>query len=133
MAEIKLRYGEKITHNSGNTIYSFGDDPGEKCVYYVIAGLVKIELKLPDNSNFQLYLHPNSLFGIIEPITKSKRLTAAYTMEQSILYCWDMANFQMASSVCMELAFVSFTGLTRMLRIMNAEFGEKSIISKRTE
>ena len=46
-------------------------------------------------------------------------------MERTILYRWDLEGFFTAAGVSWELALLATTGLTRELRILNAEFGEK--------
>jgi hypothetical protein len=46
-------------------------------------------------------------------------------MENSILYRWDREGFDVASSVSWELALETITGMTRTLRILNAEFGDR--------
>ena len=65
------------------------------------------------------------MFGVVESLLDSPRLTTAYCMENSILYRWDKEGFDVASSVSWELALETITGLTRTLRIMNAEFGDR--------
>ncbi|MBA7679801.1 hypothetical protein ES703_88105 [subsurface metagenome] len=125
MAEKDLQYGEKLNFEPGVRLYKPGDPIGQKPVFYIIAGLVKIEFKVADGSKFPLYLLPDSIFGLVEPLLNCPRLTAAYNMERSLLYCWDMEGFDIASGVSWELALSSITGLTQMLRILNAEFGER--------
>ncbi len=120
-----LQYGEKINIQPGEIIYRPGDPPDEKPIYYLIAGLVKIEFNLAGGSAFPLYILPDSLFGLIEPILDCRRLTHAFCMEKSILYRWDLESFDLAAGVAWELALNTITGLTRMLRIFNAEFGER--------
>ena len=46
-------------------------------------------------------------------------------MERTIIYQWDLEGFFTAAGVSWELALVATTGLTRELRILNAEFGER--------
>jgi len=123
--EAYLQYGKEITYEPGTIIYKTGTPPQKYSIFYIIAGLVKIEITLNDGSRFPLYLQPDSLFGIVEPISESSRLTNAYAMEKSLFYTWDVENFYLASSVSWELTYISITGLTRFLRILNAEFGEK--------
>ncbi|RKX79242.1 MAG: hypothetical protein DRP57_13810 [Spirochaetes bacterium] len=123
--EAYLQYGNEITYEPGATIYKTGTPPKNNSIFYIIAGLVKIEIALNDGLKFPLYLQPDSVFGIVEPLTESPRLTNAYAMEKSLFYTWDVDNFYLASSVSWELTYISITGLTRLLRILNAEFGEK--------
>ena len=125
MEEKDLQYGERINYEPGICLYKLGDALEEKPIYYIIAGLVKIEISLAGGSTFPLYLLPDSVFGLIEPLLGCPRLTTAYCMEKSLLYRWDMENFYMASSVSWELALNTITDLTQRLRILNAEFGEK--------
>ena len=46
-------------------------------------------------------------------------------MERTICYTWDLEGFFTAAGVKWELALAATTGLTRELRILNAEFGER--------
>jgi hypothetical protein len=46
-------------------------------------------------------------------------------MERTICYTWDLESFFTAAGVSWELALASTTGMTRELRILNAEFGER--------
>ena len=119
-----LQYGEEISCPVRSIIYGTGDTVGEKPVFYVIAGLIKIEYLLRD-STFTLWTHPDGIFGLVEPLAESPRLCVAHAMERTILYQWDMEGFFTAAGVSWELALVATTGLTRELRILNAEFGER--------
>jgi CRP-like cAMP-binding protein len=125
MEEKDLQYGEKVILDAGTCIYKTGSALEQKPVYYIIAGLVKIEFNLEEGRKFPLYLQPDAVFGLVEPLLASERVTAAYCMEKSILYHWDLESFDMASGVHWELALNTITGLTQILRILNAEFGER--------
>jgi hypothetical protein len=119
-----LQYGEQITRASRSLMYRDGDSVDEKPIFYVIAGLVKVEYPLRD-STFTLWSPPDSIFGLVEPLAESKRLCVVQTMERTILYQWDLEGFFTAAGVSWELALAATTGLTRELRILNAEFGER--------
>jgi hypothetical protein len=93
-------------------------------VVYVIAGLIKVEYPL-SHSIFTLWMPPDGIFGLVEPLAQCDRLCVVHAMERTILYRWDLESFFMAAGVSWELAMVATTGLTRELRIMNAEFGER--------
>jgi CRP-like cAMP-binding protein len=125
MEEKDLQYGEKVIVDAGTCLYKPGADLEKQPVYYIIAGLVKIEFDLEEGRKFPLYLQPDAVFGLVEPLLATRRLTAAYCMEKSILYRWDLESFDMASGVHWELALNTITGLTQKLRILNAEFGER--------
>ncbi len=120
-----LQYGEKIIVEPGDVIYKQGDPPERKPIYFIIAGLVKIEFKSNSGTIFPYYFQPDNIFGIVEPLTKTNRLTSAYAMEKTMLYRWGIEDFYTASSISWELTYIAITGLTRLLRILNAEFGEK--------
>jgi len=125
MKENFLQYGERIQMEAGRRLFG-SDEPAEgKCIYFLIAGLVKTEFSLGSGSRFTLYLLPDSVFGLMEPLLSCRRQLGAYCMEKSLLYRWDLEGFDLASSVSWELALTAITGLTRMLRILNAEFGER--------
>jgi hypothetical protein len=119
-----LQYGEESSLPSRSVIYSVGDPVGEKPVFYLIAGLIKVEYPM-SGSTFPLWVHPDSIFGLVEPLADSTRLSVVQAMERTILYRWDMESFFMAAGVSWELAMVATTGMTRELRIMNAEFGQR--------
>ena len=119
-----LQYGEQAIFPSRACIFRRGDPPGDKPVFFIVAGLVKLEFHLSD-SIFPLWIAPDSLFGLVEPLAECRRLCFAHSMERTILYRWDMEGFHTATGVSWELAFMATTGLTRQLRIMNAEFGER--------
>jgi CRP-like cAMP-binding protein len=125
MIETDLQYGEKVRIEPGTKIYSIGDPLSNHPIYYVIAGLIRIGIPLSDGSTIPVYHHPDSVFGVVESLLDCPRLTIAYCMENSILYRWDKEGFDVASSVSWELALETITGLTRTLRIMNAEFGDR--------
>jgi CRP-like cAMP-binding protein len=125
MIETDLQYGEKVRIEPGTSIYSIGDPLSGHPIYYVIAGLIRIGIPLSDGGILPVYLHPDSVFGVVECLLDCSRLTNAYCMENSILYRWDREGFDVASSVSWELALETITGLTRTLRIMNAEFGDR--------
>ena len=119
-----LQYGEEISFPSRASIYAPGAAVGARPVFYVIAGLVKIEYPVRD-STFALWLHPDSIFGLVEPLAACPRLAFTHSMERTICYTWDMESFFTAAGVSWELALASTTGMTRELRILNAEFGER--------
>jgi CRP-like cAMP-binding protein len=125
MEERELQYGEKVQFEPGQRLYKPGDSVDPAPIYYIVAGLIKIEFTISSGSNFPLYLLPDSVFGQIEPLLECDRLTSVYCMEKTQLYRWDTESFDIASSVSWELALTTITGLTQMLRILNAEFGDK--------
>jgi len=129
--ESYLQYGEERIFEAGTVIYKAADPNENKPIFFITAGLVKIEITLAGGAKFPLYLQPDSIFGLVEPLAECNRLTSAFAMEPSILYSWDLENFELASGVSWELALASITGLTRFLRILNAEFGEKIGLIKR--
>ncbi|MFI5368640.1 MAG: hypothetical protein ACHQ1F_06470, partial [Spirochaetia bacterium] len=101
-----------------------GDPVDDKPVFYIIAGLIKVEYPL-SGSTFPLWMPPDGIFGLVEPLAQCDRLCVVHAMERTILYRWDLESFFLAAGVSWELALVATTGLTRELRIMNAEFGER--------
>jgi hypothetical protein len=117
-----LQYGEEFSCPSRSLICKPGDAVGDKPVFYVVAGLVKLEYPLAD-SPFPLWITPDSIFGLVEPLAECKRLYTAHAMERTIFYRWDLEGFFTAAGVSWELALAATTGLTRELRILNAEFG----------
>jgi CRP-like cAMP-binding protein len=119
-----LQYGEQAIIPSHSLIFSPGDPVGDRPVYYVVAGLVRIEYKLAD-SRLPLYLTPDSVFGLVETLAECSRLCTARAVEKTIVYTWDLESFFTAAGVSWELALSATTGMTRELRILNAEFGER--------
>jgi hypothetical protein len=119
-----LQYGEEITYDARSPIYLAGDAIGEKPILYIVAGLVKVEFTLRE-STFTLWTPPDGILGLVEPLAECTRLCAAHAMERTIVYRWDLEGFYTASGVSWELALLAITGLTRELRILNAELGEK--------
>ena len=119
-----LQYGEETSVASRSVIFNVGDLVDEKPVYYLVAGLIKVEYPM-SSSSFPLWVHPDSIFGLVEPLAESKRLCVVQAMERLILYRWDLESFFTAAGVSWELALVATTGLTRELRIMNAAFGQR--------
>ena len=125
MTETDLQYGEKVRIEPGTQIYSVGDSLSHHPIYYIIAGLIRMEMTLANGAMIPIYLQPDSVFGAVEALLDCPRLSTAYCMENSILYRWDREGFDVASSVSWELALETITGLTRTLRILNAEFGDR--------
>jgi hypothetical protein len=119
-----LQYGAERIVASRNVVYGAGDPIGDTPVSYIVAGLVKVQYPLRDSS-FTLWLHPDSIFGLIEPLAECNRLCVVQPMERTILYQWTLEDFFTAAGVSWELALMATTGLTRELRILNAEFGER--------
>ena len=121
----QLKDGEEITVEAGKVIYGKDDEPSAKPFYYIIAGLVRMEFRTIDDYLFTHYLQPNHFFGIVEPLAGCNRLTNIVASERTLLYRWDTENFYNTVSISYELASISLTSLIRILRIFNAEFGEK--------
>jgi len=119
-----LQYGEEISFPSRSPIYRSGEPVRAKPVFYVVAGLLKVEYPVRD-ATFTLWLPPDSIFGLVEPLAECARLSVVQTMERTICYTWDLEGFFTAAGVSWELALAATTGMTRELRILNAEFGER--------
>ena len=119
-----LQYGEQAVIQSHSLIFGPGDPVGSTPVYFIIAGLVRIEYGSGD-ARLPIYLMPESVFGLTEALADSDRLCTARAMEKTIVYRWDLESFFIASGVSWELALAATTGMTRELRILNAEFGER--------
>jgi CRP-like cAMP-binding protein len=105
-------------------IFSRADSLGTRPVYYLMAGLIKIEYNLPGNVNFSTYIQPNTLFGIEEAIMDVSRLADVYAIEHSQLYAWNLQNFYQLTENSHRLAIASIRSLSRLLRILNSEFGD---------
>ena len=119
-----LQYGEEISFPSRTPVFRTGEPVGAKPVFYVIAGLLKVEYPVR-GSTFPLWLPPDSIFGLVEPLAECARLAVVQAMERTICYAWDLEGFFTAAGVSWELALAATTGMTRELRILNAEFGER--------
>jgi CRP-like cAMP-binding protein len=116
-----LEYGEQVSYPSRATIFARGDSMGDRPVFYLIAGLVKLEFTLAGEAT-PLYLVPDTVFGLVEPLAECARLSEAVSTERTLLYRWDLDGFFTAAGVYPELALSATTALTRELRILNAEF-----------
>jgi CRP-like cAMP-binding protein len=123
MTEQELQYGERLRVEPGAFLYQPGDPVSGSSIYIVVAGLVRLDLPLAER--LSVYLHPDSVFGLVETLLTCPRLTGAYCLESSILYRWDREGFDLASSVSWELAFNTIAGLTQYLRVLNAEFSSR--------
>jgi len=123
MTEQELQYGEQLRAEPGTMLYKPGDPASGASIFYIVAGLVRLDLPLADR--LPVYVHPDSVFGLVETLASCPRLTGAYCLESSILYRWDREGFDLASSVSWELAFNTITGLTQYLRVLNAEFSSR--------
>jgi CRP-like cAMP-binding protein len=121
----ELQYGEQLRAEPGTVLYQPDDPVTGPSIYFVIAGLVRQDLPLSGEDRLPVYLHPDSVFGLVETLLDCPRLTGAYCLESSILYRWDREGFDLASSVSWELAFNTITGLTQYLRVLNAEFSSR--------
>lgn len=125
-----LQYGAQVSYPSQAHVFAAGDPIGDKPVFYVIAGLVKLDFSLGGVS-VPLYLVPDSVFGLVEPLAECARLCLATTSERTLLYRWDLDGFFAASGVSWELALNATVGLTRQLRILNAEFEARARLGER--
>lgn len=125
MDSVTFRYGQKTVFEPGQPIYRQGEPLGAKPVLYLLAGLVKLEMTVLDGSRFTMYLQPESVFGLVEALSGCARLTHALAMEKSILIRWSREDFDLDLGPSWELTRSAITGLTRLLRILNAEFGER--------
>jgi CRP-like cAMP-binding protein len=119
-----LEYGEELAVAARGSVFAAGAAPEDRPIYYLVAGLVKTEYRLREG-RFALWIAPDTVFGLVEPLAECTRLCSATAMERTILYRWDMEGFFTAAGVSWELALTATTGLTRELRILNAEFGER--------
>jgi CRP-like cAMP-binding protein len=120
-----LQYGESFRVDPGVLLYAPGDPLGDRPIFCIVAGLVRLEFELSADSHLPVYLLPDSIFGVVETLLDCPRLTRAYCMEKSILYRWDREGFDIASSISWEVAMHTITGMTQVLRILNAEIGDR--------
>ena len=119
-----LQYGEAVTVEAGTSIFLPGKDLEPQPIYYVVAGLVRLSIPRGGGCALAVYAAPDTLFGIVETMSGGPRLMEARTIERTILYRWDDEGYQNAHNVSWELAFQTFSCLSRMLRILNAEYAE---------
>ena len=122
---IGLELGKIVTFDPKSIIYRRGDTGDNKPIYYIMAGLIKIEYKLPSGIDFKYYLQPNTLFGIEEAIGRIGRLGDAISMETTKLYKWVPDFFFQATESSHRLAITSIRSLSRLLRILNSEYGDQ--------
>ncbi|MBN1697936.1 MAG: cyclic nucleotide-binding domain-containing protein [Spirochaetales bacterium] len=120
-----LELGEIVTFESKEKIFTRGEKKLLKPVYYIMAGLVKIEYNLPSGIHFKYYLQPNNLFGMEEAICKIPRIADASAMEVTKLYRWETPHFYQATENSHRLAITCIRNLSRLIRILNSEYGEK--------
>ncbi|MBN1834211.1 MAG: cyclic nucleotide-binding domain-containing protein [Spirochaetales bacterium] len=125
MTETDLQYGEQFRVEPGTVLFSSGEPLSQQPVYCIIAGLVRLEIDTGGGAMIPVYLLPDSVFGAVETVLDCPRLARAYCLENSILYRWDREGFDIASSISWELAMHTITGMTQVLRILNAEFGDR--------
>ena len=119
-----LKYGSETSFPAHAVVYREKDPIGKTPVFYVAAGLVKVEYPVRSQT-FSLWVHPDSIFGLVEPLAECPRLCTVQAMERTVCYTWDMEGFFLAAGVSWELAVAAITGLSRELRTLNAEFGER--------
>ena len=119
-----LQYGTEVSFPAHTAVYRASDPVGPRPVFYVAAGLVKMDYPVRSET-FSLWLHPDSIFGLVEPLSEGTRLCTAQAMERTVCYTWDMDGFFTAAGVSWELALAAITGMSRELRTLNAEFGER--------
>ena len=125
-----LQYGDQASLPSRAMLYGPGDAVGERPIFYVVAGMVRLEFTL-SGSRVPLYLMPDAVFGLVEVLAESARLCRAQTTERTILYRWDSEGFFTAAGVSWELALNATSCLTRELRILNAEFEDRVAAGER--
>ncbi len=121
---MELTGGDTILIEPKERIYSRSDKSGSKPVFYLTAGLVKIEYNLPGDVKFSTYIQPNTVFGIEEAMLDIPRIADVYAIERSQVYNWKTANFFAATETAHKLAIASIRSLSRLLRILNSEYGE---------
>ena len=119
-----LQYGSETSFPERALVYRAGDPVGKQPVFFIAAGLIKVEYPV-QSETFALWLHPASLFGLVEPLADCPRLCTARTMERTVCYAWDLEGFFTAAGVSWELALAAITGMSRELRTLNAEFGDR--------
>ncbi len=119
-----LQYGETVVVDPGTPIFLCGKELEPTPIYCVVAGLVRLGIPVRGRCPIAIYTPPDSIFGIVEVMSGTRRLMDAVALEKTILYRWDHESYQTAHNVSWELAFQTFTGLSRVLRILNAEYAE---------
>jgi CRP-like cAMP-binding protein len=121
---MELSGGEIMMVEPKERIYNRADPAGQAPVFYLMAGLIKIEYNLPGDVKFSTYIQPNTIFGIEEAIMDVPRLSDVYTIERSQVYRWKLSSFFATTETAHKLAIASIRSLSRLLRILNSEYGE---------
>jgi CRP-like cAMP-binding protein len=125
MTETDLQYGEELRVDPGTVLYSRGESLPARPIYCIVAGLVRLEIDPGTGPRIPVYLLPDSVFGAGEALLDCPRLARAYVLENTVLYRWDLEGFDIASGISWELAMHTITGMTQVLRILNAEFSDR--------
>ncbi|MBN2735876.1 MAG: cyclic nucleotide-binding domain-containing protein [Spirochaetales bacterium] len=128
MTSIKIKYnlsgGEFKTLSKGEIIFERSDALQKQPVFFIAAGLVRLQYLLADGSEFKYYVESGSVFGIEECVQGIFRLCDAVAAEKTQIYLWDLESYYQASEGSPKLAINSIRSLSRLLRIMNSEYGD---------
>ncbi len=123
-----LKYGERMRVPSEYVLFRPGQPTEEKSVYYLIAGLVRLDVPRASAAPFPYYVHPGGILGLPETLLRAQHPVAAVVKERSLLYRWDLVSFFMAVDLSLDLAQRTFVGLSQMLRVLNAESEEREAL-----
>ena len=117
-----LKYGQRVRAPSEYTLYRSGQATEEKSVYYLIAGLVRLDVPRGEGVvPFPYYVHSGGVVGLPETLLQTQHPAAAVVKERSLLYRWDLVSFFMAIDLSIDLAQRTFVSLSQLLRVLNAE------------
>ena len=122
--KLKLILGKVVTIEAGKVIYEFRDPLGAGDVYFIIAGMIKMECVLSTDHSLQYYLQPGSVFGLEETLDSEARISRAVAIEKVMLFKWSRSNFYQAANDSRNLAIVTIKSLSRLIRILNAGYSE---------
>lgn len=122
--KIKLVFGKTLIVEPGSELYDFRDMITEGAVYFIIAGMIRMECHLSVDNTLKYYLQPGSVFGLEETPETKTRIARAVAVEKTMLFKWTRNHFYQAADESRALAIVTIKSLARMIRILNAEYSE---------
>jgi len=122
--------GTQVTVEAGQMIFDYRNAVDANAVYYISAGMVRLEYNMTGDKYWKHYLQPGAVFGLEEAVESQVRLSRAVAMEKTLLYKWNLDSFFTNAEYSRELALLAIKSLSYLIRIFNAEYGEQLAINR---
>lgn len=112
----------------GTRLFAAGEAVRPDAIFFIKQGLIRFRILKKDLSELKIFLKEGDLFGMAEVYAGSDRVSEAVCESDAECYVWSKESFFLTVSMIWELSLFAIKSLSVLLKIINAEFVDKTEI-----